>query len=52
MTPGKGQTPGPTPLRTPIKDKLSINPEDEYEDADYAKFQQVTVYIKTLHLKL
>lgn len=46
MTPG-GMTPKPgktgsvqTPLRTPVRDKLSINQEDEINDPDYAKYRQ------------
>ena len=47
MTPRSGATPrmgapGQTPLRTPIRDKLNINAEDEYEDMEYAQFQQVS----------
>ena len=33
---------GQTPLRTPIRDKLNINAEDEYEDMEYTQFQQVS----------
>jgi len=35
---------GQTPSRTPMRDKLSINPdEDMYSDADMAPEQQVVV---------
>ena len=33
-----GQTPG----KTPIRDKLNINAEDEMEDAAYSKYVQVS----------
>jgi len=48
-TEGDGMTPstsgrrggaGQTPLNTPYRDKLSINAEDEYMDADYQQYQQ------------
>ena len=49
MTPRSGMTPQvggagstQTPMRTPIKDSLGINPEDEYEDQQYIQYQQVS----------
>lgn len=42
MTPKLGKTGSvQTPLRTPVRDKLSINQEDEINDPDYAKYRQV-----------
>ena len=41
MTPRPGKGPGQTPLLTPMRDNLSINAGDEYEDGDYTKVQQV-----------
>ncbi|KAK2162342.1 hypothetical protein LSH36_100g06032 [Paralvinella palmiformis] len=45
MTPQGGTTPQipgamPTPLRTPARDKLNINMEEEYADPEYAQYQQ------------
>ncbi|KAI0237412.1 Cell division cycle 5-like protein [Lamellibrachia satsuma] len=40
MTPRPGKGPGQTPLLTPMRDNLSINAGDEYEDGDYTKVQQ------------
>lgn len=46
LTPREG-TSGQTPLRTPIRDKLNINAEDDYDDPQYAKYQQVCACIVT-----
>lgn len=56
MTPG-GLTPRPgkagaiqTPLRTPVRDKLNINQEDEVADPEFAKYRQVICYYHQLYL--
>ena len=38
-----GPTPKQTPLRTPARDKLSINVQDGFEDPNYAEYQQVGI---------
>lgn len=37
MTPRVAVTPGLTPGRTPLRDKLNINPEEQLTDPTYAK---------------
>ena len=42
-TPGMpGPTPKMTPLRTPTRDKLNINTPGQFEDPNYAEYQQVS----------
>ncbi len=46
LTPRGGATPhsavpGQTPLRTPARDKLNINVDNEYDDPEYAQYLQV-----------
>ncbi len=46
MTP-RGMTPqvtmgtGQTPIRTPVRDNLSINADDDMEDSAFTKYAQV-----------
>lgn len=46
MTPGRGMTParggvaGQTPLRTPVRDKLNINAEDDMDMESVSQYQQ------------
>lgn len=43
MTPGMQGTvaiPGQTPLRTPVRDKMGINAEDDMDEAAYTKYAQ------------
>jgi len=52
LTPQGGTTPQipgamPTPLRTPARDKLNINMEEEYADPEYAQYQQVGILMRT-----
>lgn len=37
MTPRGSATPGLTPARTPLRDKLNINSEEQLADPSYAK---------------
>ena len=41
LTPRPGQAIGQTPMRTPVRDKLNINAEGEYDDIEYSNAQQV-----------
>jgi hypothetical protein len=49
MTPRMGVS-GQTPLRTPVRDKLNINPEEEF-DMNNDKIYQVSSYTNVLEKK-
>lgn len=42
MTPRGPVTPGLTPLRTPLRDKLNINSEEQLADPAFSKHMVIT----------